>query len=98
MTIQVCHYPPGTSKWNKIEHRLFCHITRNWQGIPLESLEIVVNLIGATKTKQGLEVHAWIDSRKYKKGRKITKAEFDEVLIKRNPFHGEWNYEIRPHK
>lgn len=96
MIIEVCHYPPGTSKWNKIEHRLFCHITRNWQGVPLETLEIVVNLIGATKTKQGLEVHAWLDAKKYEKGRKITAEELQEIHMKRNKFHGEWNYEIHP--
>ena len=93
---EVCHYPPGTSKWNKIEHRLFCHITKNWQGTPLETLEIAVNLIGATKTKEGLEVHAWIDEKKYETGRKITDEEFQEIKIKRNSFHGEWNYEIHP--
>lgn len=96
MVIEVCHYPPGTSKWNKIEHRLFCHITRNWQGIPLETLEIVVKLIGATKTKQGLEVHAWLDGKKYEKGRKISNSDLAEVYIKRNKFHGDWNYEIHP--
>ena len=96
MTVEVHHFPPGTSKWNKIEHRLFCHITRNWQGVPLETLEIVVNLIGATKTETGLEVHAWIDGRKYEKGRKISDCEFAEVRIRRNKFHGEWNYEIAP--
>ncbi len=96
MIIEVCHYPPGTSKWNKIEHRLFCHITRNWQGVPLETLEIVVELIGATKTKQGLEVHAWLDAKKYEKGRKITAEELQEIHMKRNKFHGEWNYEIHP--
>jgi len=93
---EVCHYPPGTSKWNKIEHRLFCHITRNWRGVPLETLEIVVNLIGATKTEEGLEVHAWLDAKKYEKGRKITDEELQEIYIKRNKFHGEWNYEIHP--
>jgi len=96
MILEISHYPPGTSKWNKIEHRLFCHITRNWQGIPLETLEIVVNLIGSTKTKEGLEVHAWLDSRKYEKGRKVSNAEFAEIYIKRNTFHGDWNYEIHP--
>lgn len=96
LILELCHYPPGTSKWNKIEHRLFCHITRNWQGVPLETLEIVVNLIGSTKTKQGLEVHAWLDGQKYEKGRKISDAEFDEIHIKRNKFHGDWNYEIHP--
>lgn len=92
--IEVCHYPPGTSKWNKIEHRLFCHITQNWRGKPLETLEVVVNLIGSTETKEGLEVHPWIDRRKYETGRKIPKNEFREILIERNQFHGDWNYEI----
>lgn len=96
LILEVCHYPPATSKWNKIEHRLFCHITRNWQGVPLETLEIVVNLIGSTKTKQGLEVHAWLDGQKYEKGRKINNAQFAEIHIKRNNFHGDWNYEIHP--
>ncbi|MFT5405249.1 MAG: hypothetical protein ACI9DF_004096 [Verrucomicrobiales bacterium] len=96
MIFELCHYPPGTSKWNKIEHRLFCHITRNWRGVPLETLEIVVNLIGSTKTKEGLEVHAWLDGKKYEKGRKISDEELQEVHIKRNKFHGEWNYEIHP--
>jgi hypothetical protein len=96
MVIEVCHFPPGTSKWNKIEHRLFCHITRNWQGIPLETHEIVVKLIASTKTTQGLEVHAWLDEKTYTKGRKVTAAELDEVCIKRNKFQGDWNYEIHP--
>ena len=96
MIIEVCHYPPGTSKWNKIEHRLFCHITRNWQGIPLETLEIVVNLIGATTTEEGLEVHAWLDETKYEKGRKVSDGDLAEVYIKRDKFHGDWNYEIHP--
>jgi len=94
--IEVCHYPPGTSKWNKIEHRLFCHITRNWQGVPLETMEIVISLIGSTRTREGLEVHCWLDAKKYEKGRKITNNEIQEVHIKRNKFHGEWNYEIHP--
>jgi transposase len=96
MIVEVCHYPAGTSKWNKIEHRLFCHITRNWQGIPLETLEIVVNLIGSTKTKEGLEVHAWLDGEKYAKGRKVSASEFAEIHIRRNKFQGQWNYEIHP--
>lgn len=96
LILELCHYPPGTSKWNKIEHKLFCYITRNWQGVPLETLEIVVNLIGSTKTKQGLEVHAWLDGQKYEKGRKISNAQFAEIYIKRNKFHGDWNYEIHP--
>lgn len=96
--IEVCHYPPGTSKWNKIEHRVFCHITRNWKGIPLETLEIVVNLIGATTTETGLEVHAWIDEAEYPIGKKVSNAELKECIIKKNKFHGDWNYEIHPKK
>ena len=96
MTIELCHYPPGTSKWNKIEHRLFCHITRNWRGIPLETLEIVVNLIGSTRTQEGLEVHAWLDETKYPKSKSVSDAQLDEVRIHRNRFHGEWNYQILP--
>ena len=94
--IEVCHYPPGTSKWNKIEHRLFCHITQNWQGVPLETHEVVVELIGATRTKAGLEVHAWLDAKQYEKSRKITDQQLQEVIIKRDDFHGEWNYQIIP--
>ena len=96
LKLELCHYPPGTSKWNKIEHRLFCHITRNWQGIPLETLEIVVNLIGATRTETGLEVHAWLDAKKYEKSKQVSDDDLAEVCIRRNPFHGEWNYEILP--
>jgi hypothetical protein len=96
LIIEVSHYPPGTSKWNKIEHRLFCHITRNWQGVPLETLEVVLETIGNTTTKTGLEVHAWLDEGTYEKGRKVTDAELAECMIKRHEFHGEWNYEIRP--
>ena len=96
MIIEVCHFPPGTSKWNKIEHRLFCHITRNWQAIPLETHEIVVSLIGATRTAQGLEVHAWLDGRAYPKGRRVRDAEFAAIHIRPNRFHGDWNYEIHP--
>jgi hypothetical protein len=98
MIVEVLHFPPGTSKWNKIEHRLFCHITRNWRGIPLETLEVVVRLIGGTRTREGLEVHAWIDAKTYPKGRKVTDPEFDEIAIKPSTFHGEWNYEIHPRK
>jgi hypothetical protein len=96
LIVEVCHYPPGTSKWNKIEHRLFCHITRNWQGVPLETLQVVINLIGSTRTQQGLEVHAWLDENTYEKGRKVSDAEMSELHIKRNTFHGDWNYEIHP--
>jgi hypothetical protein len=96
LIIEVCHYPPGTSKWNKIEHRLFCHITRNWQGVPLETLEVVVESIANTTTAKGLEVHAWLDESTYEKGRKVSDAELAECIIKRQEFHGEWNYEIHP--
>lgn len=94
--VEVCHYPPGTSKWNKVEHRLFCHITRNWRGVPLESHEIVVNLVSSTRTSEGLEVHCWLDEVEYRTGRKVTEKEMQSIRIKRNAFHGEWNYEIHP--
>jgi Rhodopirellula transposase DDE domain len=96
LIVEVCHYPPGTSKWNKIEHRVFCHITRNWRGTPLETLEIVVESISATTTETGLEVHAWLDEGTYEKGRKVSDQELEECNIKPNEFHGEWNYEIHP--
>jgi hypothetical protein len=96
LIVEVCHYPPGTSKWNKIEHRLFCHITRNWQGTPLETLEIVVQSIGATTTATGLEVHAWLDEGTYEKGRKVSDEELAACNLRRHQFHGEWNYEIHP--
>lgn len=96
LTIEICHYPPGTSKWNKIEHSLFCHITRNWRGVPLETLEIVVNLIAATRTRTGLEVHAWLDEKDYPPKIKVSDVDLEAVNIQRNKFHGEWNYEIRP--
>jgi transposase len=94
--IEVCHYPPGTSKWNRIEHRLFCHITKNWRGVPLESHEIVVSSIGNTRTASGLEVHAWLDENTYEKGIAVTDDALSECIIKRHAFHGEWNYEIHP--
>jgi hypothetical protein len=96
LIVEVNHYPPGTSKWNKIEHRLFCHITRNWQGTPLETLEIVIQSIGATTTEAGLEVHAWLDEGEYEKGRKVSDEELAQCSIKHHLYHGEWNYEIHP--
>jgi hypothetical protein len=98
LEIEVCHFPPGTSKWNKIEHRLFCHVTRNWQGQPLESFEIVVNLIGSTTTETGLKVYAELDLSTYEKGRKISDEEFATVNLTPDRFHGEWNYVIRPNR
>jgi len=98
MKIEVCHYPPGTSKWNKIEHRLFCHITRNWRGVPLESHQVVIDLVSSTRTNQGLEVHCWLDQGAYQTGRKITDQEMETVHIKRNKFHDDWNYKIIPNQ
>jgi hypothetical protein len=94
--IQVCHFPPGTSKWNKIEHRMFSFITMNWRGKPLTTLETIINLIGKTKTKKGLEIKVVADKQSYEKGRKISKEDFDSINIKRRNFHGEWNYVIKP--
>jgi len=96
MPISVCHFPPGTSKWNKIEHRLFSFITKNWRGKPLITHEVIVNLIGATTTKTGLKVKAEIDPTPYPTGRKITNAEMATLNITRDEFHGEWNYTIHP--
>lgn len=97
LTIKVCHFPPGTSKWNKIEHRLFCHITRNWRGVPLETHQVVVNLVSSTRTEEGLEVHCWLDDKTYQTGRKVSDEEMSSVRLKRNAFQGNWNYEIQPH-
>ena len=96
LDISVCHFPPGTSKWNKIEHRMFCHITENWRGRPLVSREVVVNLIGSTTTKTGLEIRAELDSGSYPVGREVTEQQMEGLSIKREKFHGEWNYTIRP--
>lgn len=98
MIVEVCHFPPGTSKWNKIEHRLFCHITRNWRGVPLETHKVVVSSIGNTRTTSGLEVHVWLDEKIYAKGIKVSDQALLECIIKRHDFHGEWNYEIHPRK
>ncbi len=96
LDIRVCHLPPGTSKWNKIEHRLFSFISMNWRGKPLVSHEVIVNLIAATTTKTGLRVKAAVDPGSYPAGVKISDAELAAVNIERDPFHGEWNYVIRP--
>jgi hypothetical protein len=98
LRIRVSHFPPGTSKWNKIEHRLFCHITENWRGKPLQTFETIVDLIGNTRTKAGLRVKAKLDKRKYPTGVVITKAQMKELALFRDEFHGEWNYEIRPRR
>jgi len=96
LPITVCHFPPGTSKWNKIEHRLFSFITMNWRGKPLASYQTIVNLISATTTKSGLEVFCEIDESVYKKGRKITDEEMETVRLRPHRFHGDWNYTILP--
>ena len=96
MPIKVCHYPPGTSKWNKIEHRLFCHITQNWRAKPLVSRAAVVELIAATTTKTGLKVECALDERTYEKGIKIADAEMEALDIRGDTFHPEWNYTVHP--
>jgi transposase len=96
MIINVCHFPPGTSKWNKIEHKMFSFISKNWRGKPLITRGTVVNLIGSTKTKSGLKIKVKLDENIYKTGRKITDKEFENVNIEQSDFHGEWNYKIKP--
>lgn len=96
LTLHVNHYPPGTSKWNKIEHRLFCHITQNWRGQPLESRAAVIELIGQTTTKTGLKVDCALDERTYQKGIRISKAEMRKLAIDGDAFHPEWNYTVKP--
>jgi len=96
MAIRVCHFPPGTSKWNKIEHRMFSFVSLNWRGKPLESLQVIIDLISATTTSTGLKVYARLDPGEYVKGIKVTDAELADVNIVRDEFHPDWNYEIQP--
>ena len=96
VVVAVCHYPPGTSKWNKIEHRMFCHITQNWRGKPLTDHMTVVELIGATTTTTGLTIRCELDENIYEKGVKISDEEMQNLNITRNEFHPEWNYTISP--
>ncbi len=96
LRVSVCHFPPGTSKWNKIEHSMFCHITKNWRGRPLLSRAIVVNLIGNVKTKEGLHIEAELDTGEYPTGIEVSDEEFAAIQIKHDKFHGEWNYTIVP--
>ncbi|MHB9049973.1 MAG: ISAzo13 family transposase, partial [Pirellulales bacterium] len=96
LELSVCHFPPGTSKWNKIEHRLFCHITQNWRGKPLISHEIIVNLIANTTTRTGLTIKAELDTRQYETGIKVSDAELAALRLKKARFHGDWNYSISP--
>ena len=96
LCIHVSHFPPGTSKWNKIEHRLFCHITKNWRGRPLRTFESVVELIGHTRTDTGLRVKAQLDKRRYRTGVVVSRAAMQQLDLHRHTFHGDWNYELRP--
>lgn len=96
MEISICHFPPGTSKWNKIEHKLFSYISLNWRGKPLTSYEVVVNLIGATTTAKGLKVKSELDKNTYKKGIKVSDEDFKKINLIKDNFHGEWNYTIQP--
>lgn len=96
LRMAVCHFPPGTSKWNKIEHRMFSHISMNWRGRPLISHEVIVNLIANTTTQQGLTIKAALDTGRYPIGIKVTDQEFEKVKLKQSKFHGEWNYTIMP--
>jgi hypothetical protein len=96
MAVSVCHFPPGTSKWNKIEHKMFSYISENWRGRPLITRETVVKLIANTKTKKGLEIKSMLDENEYEKGIKITDEEIEKINIQKEEFHGEWNYTISP--
>jgi Rhodopirellula transposase DDE domain len=98
MTLKICHFPPGTSKWNKIEHRLFCFITKNWRGRPLTTYEVIVNLIASTTTKTGLIVRAALDPRQYETGITVSEEELEHLRLTRAKFHGEWNYSIKPQR
>ena len=98
LAIAVSHFPPGTSKWNKIEHRLFSFISKNWRGQPLTSLKVIVSLIAGTTTQKGLKVYAEINDRTYPAGIKVGDAEMAQINLQRDGFHGEWNYEILPRK
>jgi hypothetical protein len=96
LEMAVCHFPPGTSKWNKIEHRLFAAITQNWRGKPLTSHEVVLNLIAATTTKTGLTVRSELDMSNYPTGRTVSDADMETLNLRCDPFHGEWNYSLLP--
>ena len=98
LTIDVCHFPPGTSKWNKIEHQMFCHITQNWRGRPLTSRQVVVNLISHTTTNKGLKIRAMLDENTYDTGIKVSNPDINSIALKKRRFHGDWNYQIKPRK
>lgn len=96
LSITVCHFPPGTSKWNEIEHRLFSYISRNWRGEPLVSLAVIISLIASTRTQQGLRVRCEMDKGRYPKGVQITDAQMATITLRPHHFHGEWNYTVHP--
>ena len=96
LRISVCHFPPGTSKWNQIEHRMFCHITENWRGRPLVSRAVVVNLIGHTTTPKGFMIRSALDDHSYPTGREVTAEQMERLALKPEKFHGEWNYTLHP--
>jgi hypothetical protein len=96
LAITVCHFPPGTSKWNKIEHRMFSYISVNWRGKPLTSLATIVNLIASTRTAQGLRIRSELDKRRYPKGQKVTDERMATLRIRPHTFHGDWNYTVHP--
>jgi hypothetical protein len=98
LPLRVLHFPPGTSKWNKVEHRLFCHITQNWRGKPLVSREVIVSLIGSTTTQAGLTVRAALDTERYETGIKVSDEELAAVQLTPHKFHGDWNYTVKPRK
>lgn len=96
LRLMICHFPPGTSKWNRIEHRMFCHITTNWRGRPLSSLEVIVNLIAGTRTEKGLNIQAAVDLGSNEKGIEVSDEEMSQLQLTPDEFHGEWNYTIAP--
>jgi len=98
LEMRVSHFPPGTSKWNKIEHRMFCHISQNWRGRPLTSRQVVVNLIGQTTTATGLKIRAELDTASYPAGIKVSDAQMKTLALELDPFHGEWNYSLKPRR
>ena len=98
LSITVCHFPPGTSKWNKIEHRLFSYISKNWRGKPLVSLAVIVNLIASTETQAGLRVRCELDKGRYPSGQKITDNQMAAVKLVPYRFHGDWNYTLHPQR
>ena len=96
MAIEVSHFPPGTSKWNKIEHRMFSFISKNWRGVPLETLAVIVSLIGSTTTKNGLRIKCMPDGTRYENGIKVNDEELEAIDIVYNDFHSDWNYTVLP--